>query len=1484
MMVLLFVCQVSVKAVVVFKAGTDRVVNGTITKDGISISGLGIYENYDFEEMPTSFGTSDMTVSSTVGNIVMIGFCYSPFDFYEGGATNSWQGDYGKDFSPHPKRISNFTNQIQVDASVGSFEEGVWRGASSSVHFNFNHTEYLEALYVYLEGDQLPVKKPYALSEYYYWIDEEEWVPEELYSSLTICFGYSDFVCNYSKTTEGYVGRTSVYKHDIIEGGSLPRFKSSYFGLDYDDLDDFEMKEKYDWIGFSDSFSDYHPTNISYLFQGVKCYSSVDFSNLDLSEVNDASYMFKNSNVVVKNLHCDEGDNLSNMFSGYINNSLDISSWNFSNNTIVTGMFANSSIQHLTVGPSINNARNDIFNGLGTYSNPCKLEIVGKVDLGQTPGNDVFSWKGGYFILPQIILPQKEAYVSVEKVRETYEPEYLKRKLNGSRNEIDFYYTFRYDTNRSMYAKTFSIDEEQGDVKKWVTDLNSLYENKGDDYWYYEDGDEYYNIKAVSLTIDPSFADYRPTSTRKWFFECMAEQIDGIEYLNTSEVTDMGWMFSCCDFTTLDMSHFDTSKVTDMRGMFESSHMQSLDLSNFNTSNVTNMYGMFWGCRLSNGTLDLSSFDTSKVLNMDSMFYVSRLSTIDVSNFDTSNVTNMSGMFGECWYLSSLDVSNFNTSNVTDMSCMFGYCETITTLDVSNFNTSNVMNMEGMFCGCGKLNSLDVSSFDTSNVIDMQGMFADCIITSLDVSHFNTSNVTNMASIFSGCRHLSSLDVSNFNTNELMEGENSGSFEMFSGCTSLQDLTVSATMDNIQENACTRVGSKNNPCVIHAVKDFDFDTDTSQSYFIWKNGFFVKGEDIYNYAVGDTIIFNNLKFVITNMDEEDSEVTLIKNPDAVGAINIPATITDESGMFNFNVTAIEEMAFFNCAEITTLSIPATVRSIGAAITSCCTILNEITVDEASPYFDSRDNCNAIINTETGELLAGCNKTTIPEGVTAIGREAMRGMFDLEGIKLPSTLTYIGNRAFYYCKKLTGHLNIPEGVTEVATYAFYSCKGLTAISLPSTITTMGSCAFRECTNVTSVTCRATTPPSIDSRMFGNFSTCTLTVPVGCVDTYKNAANWKKFYKIMEESVLSVADVQVLNGNRGNIAVSLNNGSNVYNGYQFNLTLPEGVDLTDSPRRDYDFTISNRYDGNPDISITPQDDGSYMVLMYSMNNTTITGSDGVIITLPVKVSSSLAADTYTGTITDIAFNNPDNTSAFLQDVTFNIIVPAFTLGDVNHDRSVNITDVMMTVNHVVGQNPAGFYVETADVNGDNVVNISDIMAIVNLVVSASTSNAPALNRESTMDAITLTPTKDGYAVSLKNNEPYTALQMDIQLSNNAPFNVRLSENRSDGHSVTCSDLGNGHHRIAIYSLNGHALKGSDGILFQLQTNKQDAPEIFDVQLTNNIFESVTLSNITMPTDITNIESASDDAPAYNIQGIRAPHHRGILIKDGKKQVRK
>lgn len=647
-------------------------------------------------------------------------------------------------------------------------------------------------------------------------------------------------------------------------------------------------------------------------------------------------------------------------------------------------------------------------------------------------------------------------------------------------------------------------------------------------------------------------------------------------------------------------------------------------------------------------------------------------------------------------------------------------------------------------------------------------------------------------------------------------------------------------------------------------------------------------EDELHISVGDIITYEGLQYQVTKVEDDGNEVTLIKNPDAQGEINIPSIITDENGTVGFTVTAIEDYAFYNCANITKLSIPASVQSIGKAITSCCTILNEITVAENNPYYDSRDNCNAVINTSTGELLAGCNKTTIPEGVTAIGVEAMRGMFDLEGIVLPSTLTRIGNRAFYYCKKLTGHLAIPEGVTEVETYAFYKCTGLTAISLPSTITTLGTCAFRECSNVTWVGCRAVTPPSIDSRMFGKFAGCTLMVPIGSVDTYKAATNWKKFDPIIRESVVSVEDVAILTGNKGTARISLDNGTNVYTGCQFNITLPEGTDLVKQTHGGYEYTISNRFSGTPSVQITPQEDGSYMVLIYSMNSTAINGSEGVLISLPVKVVTGLPAGDYLGTITKIAFNNPDNTSAYLHDVTFNITMPSFVLGDVNHDRTVNITDVMMTVNHVVGQTPAGFHVEDADVNGDHVINISDIMAIVNLVVNATSANAPAHAREAMTDAISLMPTTQGYAIALQNIELYTALQMDIQLKSDASFNARLADNRSDGHCIICSDLGNGYHRIAIYSLNGHAIKGNDGILLQLETNgKHDAqPEVTNVQLTNRLFESVTLSDISFPTDITNIdEDGVNDSPAYNVQGIRMPkHHHGILIQNGKKQIEK
>ena len=128
---------------------------------------------------------------------------------------------------------------------------------------------------------------------------------------------------------------------------------------------------------------------------------------------------------------------------------------------------------------------------------------------------------------------------------------------------------------------------------------------------------------TIRVVFDASFRDFRPTSTARWFTHCkMLTQIDGLEYLNTSEVIDMSGMFlSCSGLPSLDLSHFDTQKVLNMGHMFFGcSGLTFLDLSHFDTQKVLNMGHMFFGC--SGLTfLDLSHFDTQNVMGVDRMFF-----------------------------------------------------------------------------------------------------------------------------------------------------------------------------------------------------------------------------------------------------------------------------------------------------------------------------------------------------------------------------------------------------------------------------------------------------------------------------------------------------------------------------------------------------------------------------------------------------------------------------------------------------------------------------------------------------------------------------------------------------------------------------------------------------------------------------------------------------------------------------------------------
>ncbi len=189
-------------------------------------------------------------------------------------------------------------------------------------------------------------------------------------------------------------------------------------------------------------------------------------------------------------------------------------------------------------------------------------------------------------------------------------------------------------------------------------------------------------------------------------------EMNGIENLDTSEVTDMSYMFT------------DGSQYTD------------LDLSSFDTSNVTTMSGMFLNC--------------------------SKLTNLNLANFDTKNVVKLTNLFNGCSAIENINLSSFDTSNVTKMYAMFGNCENLKNVNVKNFNTSKVTDMEAMFFNCKSLSKIDLSNFNTSSVERLKRMFVNCeLLTELDLSNFKTENLLNVETMFSGCKLLKKIDMRN---------------------------------------------------------------------------------------------------------------------------------------------------------------------------------------------------------------------------------------------------------------------------------------------------------------------------------------------------------------------------------------------------------------------------------------------------------------------------------------------------------------------------------------------------------------------------------------------------------------------------------------------------------------------------------------------------------------------------------------------------
>ncbi len=167
-----------------------------------------------------------------------------------------------------------------------------------------------------------------------------------------------------------------------------------------------------------------------------------------------------------------------------------------------------------------------------------------------------------------------------------------------------------------------------------------------------------------------------------------------------------------------------------------------------------------------------------------------------------------------------------------------------------------------------------------------------------------------------------------------------------------------------------------------------------------------------------------------------------------------------------SVTSIGGSAFWECSGLTSITIPNSVTSIGSGAFSGCTGLTSIIVEKGNKYYDSRNNCNAIIRTESNTIIRGCKNTIIPNTVTRIEGEAFQYCSELISITIPNSVTSIGSYAFSSCSNLTS-ITIPNSVTSIGSYAF-AASGLTSITIPNSVTSIGYHAFNSCSGLTSIT--------------------------------------------------------------------------------------------------------------------------------------------------------------------------------------------------------------------------------------------------------------------------------------------------------------------------------------------------------------------------------------------------------------------------------
>ena len=740
------------------------------------------------------------------------------------------------------------------------------------------------------------------------------------------------------------------------------------------------------------------------------------------------------------------------------------------------------------------------------------------------------------------------------------------------------------------------------------------------------------------------------------------------------------------------------------------------------------------------------------------------------------------------------------TSLTTIGEYAFSDCNGLTSITIP----SSVMYIgRGAFIGCDGLTSITIPS----SVTFMGGeAFEYCSgLTSVTINYgltiirpgafalcYNLASVNIPSSVttiydnaFDGCRSLTSVT--------LPASVTSIGDEAFGWCTSLTSITIPSSVTTIGDGAFSGCSSLTSVTVMMKdpieIEEYTFDNRYNAILYVpygckasyeatdyWKDF----KEIIEISPIIEFADVNVKALCVTNWDTNDdgelseAEAAAVADLGEVfkGKTNITSfkelqyftglEVIGEmafggcSGMTSVtipnSVTSIDDYAFCDCSSLTSVTIPNSVTSISNRAFEYCFGLNEISVASGNSQYDSRNGCDAIIETSSNTLIIGCKNSIIPNSVSSIGPGAFFSCYGLTNITIPNSVTSIGSSAFAYCSGLTNVI-IGNSVSIIDNYAFRGCSNLTSVTIPNYVTNIGYAAFRNCSSLKSVTIGSSVLIIGGSAFRGCPSLTSVTIPNSVTEIVNGAfAECSGLASVtIGNSVTSIGygafyDCSSLTSVTVEMEIPVAIGESVFpNRTNATLYVPHGCsEAYETAPYWQDFNVVEMPAPASSIRVFVEETslrtGSQAVIPVLFENEEAYGGLQCEVTLPAGIT--LSKVTKTDRLSDdFVLQKSKSGENTYQILLYNTNRLSFTGNDgalftmtVDVDDNMSVGDYTMTFSDIVATDvdenqedladvSVPLHVEKyliGDVNRDNRVNVTDIMAVANYILKNPSSN--------------------------------------------------------------------------------------------------------------------------------------------------------------------